>query len=122
MTNVSQKESLSHALEYLEPLCDEFTAEIVSITDDIRRHKEARELLSPKKSQSKENKAFLQQWRRKSFALHRRRTTLKGMKDCLDRQIQDVKLALGRLDRITYRSPSVPMDGFTGLSHPATYA
>lgn len=118
MTHVLKKESLQSALEYLESLYHEFTSEIELKTEDILKHQQSR--IRP--PQGKADKVYLQEWRRKSFALHQRRTKLKDMKDCLDHQIQDVRTALDRLDRMAHVSKPAARDCFNILPPVASHA
>lgn len=122
MTHYSHKESLQNALEYLEVLYDELISEIEAKTVEIRIHREKRSHFFHKTLQIEDNKSFLRKWRRESFALHQRRAKLKDVKDCLDRQIKDVKTSLGRRDHIAHISPSPTMERYTAMPSATTYA
>jgi chromosome segregation ATPase len=95
-TNI-QLESLTRTLAYLTYLHDEFTSEIETKTAEIEQHHSLKTQLSSQKSENQSGRKIIRDWRRKSFALHQRRSRLKDMKDTLSRQIDEVQRAQSRL-------------------------
>lgn len=106
MIRHSQKESLRRALSYLEILHEEFIEEIELKTIAIHNHQARKGYAGRTVSFNHEEKLRMQAWRRTSFALHQRRSRLKAMKDSLARQIDDVRMALKRMETVTIQFDS----------------
>ena len=111
MIELTQKETLTRALNYLLNLYDEFIAEIESKTRDILVHTSCKILLNDTYRQSADPKMFkksLQEWRKTSFHLHQRRSELKAVKDRLFCQISDLKTAIDDMDKKPVLAPWMP--------------
>lgn len=117
MSPQKREEALRKTLDYLQALNAEFIEEIDKKTKDIQTHKAMKAGLGAPGCTAADARKRLQAWRKKSYALHRRRTRLKSMKECLDRQISDLQTALDRLSAsIEYTGP-IPLTLQGGAPH-----
>ena len=119
MIELTQKETLTRALNYLLNLYDEFIAEIESKTRDILVHTSCKILLNDTYRQSADPKMFkksLQEWRKTSFHLHQRRSELKAVKDRLFCQISDLKTAIDDMDTPAFPRIVATVPIFPGVS------
>lgn len=98
MSSSIQKETLKKTLAYLSCLHDEFVFEIETKTVEIKMHHKLKAKLASQPGGVRPDREHMRAWRRKSFALHERRSRLKTLKDALVRQMNDVKKALEGLE------------------------
>ena len=114
MSRQKREEALRKTMEYLETLHNEFVEEIEKKTEEIQIHKALKFLIHPPASDGADARKTLQAWRKKSYALHRRRTRLKSMKECLARQIHDLQTALDRLKAVAEHTDPIPLNPVKG--------